>query len=345
MAEKRNPAIVCCRTASMFLIILCHTIANFTFIPGSGFLDQIFNVGVFSFLAISGYLYGGKTIHRFSDWFRNRYFSVMLPATALTIFVLIAELCMGNRYSVFSILIHLLNLQGLGFLYPRIYSFFSEIPVLGPLWFISVIMLCYCLVPALQKIRGRCLAWRNMSLYITGVVIVGFAFTMLTGFNIIYFLTFSVGYYLSAKDRLKPIRISGFLLLSVLMFAAQIFRLVLRNKYDGLPLYQNYSLLSHMSLGIWILCFFFLVNQLFPNFTDRIAGSKIMIALNDISFYVYLTHYFFCSGLLNAYRLTDNLLVNTAVFSLATLASAVVLKKVAKFLQHTLSSFFTVSHS
>lgn len=47
MAEKKNAAIVCCRTASMLMIVLCHIINEYTFIPGHADLDQILNVGVY----------------------------------------------------------------------------------------------------------------------------------------------------------------------------------------------------------------------------------------------------------------------------------------------------------
>lgn len=62
MNGKKNPAIVCCRTASMILIVLCHIIGYYSFIPGHHFLPLVFNVGVHSFLLISGYLYGGKRL-------------------------------------------------------------------------------------------------------------------------------------------------------------------------------------------------------------------------------------------------------------------------------------------
>lgn len=334
MKNQRNPAIVCCRTVGMILIVLCHIIGYYTFIPGHGFLSLIFNVGVFSFLAISGYLYGAKSIGSFRPWFRKRCVAVLLPASVLIVAVLIAQLCTQRLDSWFSAAVYLLNLQGLGFLYPGFYKVFSEIEVLGSLWFITIIMLCYCMVPFLQKVRDR-YADRS-SLYILVAAAVCIVFTMVTNVNVIYFLTFAIGYYLSAEKRLQPMRIPGFALLSVLMLVTQVLRLVLRSAYDGTMLYMNYTSISHMTLGIWILCFFFGCGQWFPKLTDKLASHKVVTAANDLSFYVYLTHSCFCRGPLNVYRLFDHLLAATVVFMLATLAASLLLKKIVAFVQNAL---------
>ena len=59
-AQLRNSSVVVLRVLGMMLIILCHIIAYYTFVPGSDLLSQVFNVGVQVFLLISGYLYGEK---------------------------------------------------------------------------------------------------------------------------------------------------------------------------------------------------------------------------------------------------------------------------------------------
>lgn len=49
------------RVLATLMIVTCHIIGYFTFIPGHMHLGQFFNVGVPMFICISGYLYGLKS--------------------------------------------------------------------------------------------------------------------------------------------------------------------------------------------------------------------------------------------------------------------------------------------
>ena len=56
-----------------------------------------------------------------------------------------------------TIIAYLLNLQGLLFLNSDFFdSYIQEISNLGPLWFATIIMLCYFLLPVFQRFRGWC---------------------------------------------------------------------------------------------------------------------------------------------------------------------------------------------
>ncbi len=339
MAEKRNSAIVCCRTVSMLMIVLCHIIGRYKFIPGHGVLGDLLDAGVYSFLVISGYLYGGKNIHHFGHWFWKRYTTIALPAFVVVVSVLIAEFCIGENHDVFSIIVYFLNLQGLGFLIPDFLRYFSKIQVLGPLWFVTVIMLCYCMVPALQRYRQKLCAWKHCKLITLGAAVTSYIFALATGINTVYFLTFAIGYFLSCRNHEFFANKSDSIYLSVLMIVAQALRLVLHYVCDGTSVYQTYALYSHMVLGIWILWLFLEMNHRFPKLIGCLAEKRWMIVANDISLYVYLTHYCFCRGRLDMYQLTDNLLLATAGFVAATLLSAIVLKEIVKFIQRCLSAY------
>ena len=340
MAEKRSSAIVCCRTASMLMIVLCHIICYYPFIPGYNYLGDILDSGVYSFLAISGYLYGRKSISSFDHWFRRRYLTVALPATLLFLAVLTAEFCVGNHHSPIIILAYLLNLQGLGFLYGKFYRFFSEILVLGPLWFVTIISLCYCLVPFLQKYRERFRAWKYSFACILCTVPICYFLAVSSGFNVVHLLTFAIGYYLSAKNTLQPTRLSRFALYSGVMLAFQILRLVLMAVCDGTAIYHNYATYSHMVLDIWILYFFFAFEQYFPAVTDWLANSRPITVGSDLSLYVYMTHFCFCRGPLNCFLLTNNLFLASVAFLMATLIAALLLKKATEIVQTFLTSHF-----
>lgn len=336
MAEKRNPAVVCCRTVSMIMIVLCHIIGFYSFIPGHGFLGQVFNVGVFSFLAISGYLYGRKNITDWPVWFRKRCTTVLIPALCLTVVVMFIRLCSGKNHDGISMMLYLLNLQGLGFLIPGVYRWFREVEVLGPLWFITVIMLCYCLVPALQKLRSRICGMKHRCLAAAGATVIAFAVLVLSGVNVVYFLTFAVGYYLAAKDSIKQTRWVHVIALSGFMLTAQVIRLLLWALCDGTPLYQGYTQISQMVLGIWILCAFLWMGECLPGFIGMLAEQKLVATADKLSFYVYLTHCCFCRGTWNFYERTDNILLATVGFAVATLFATIILKKIATTLQRYL---------
>ena len=76
-----------CRIFSMVLIILCHIVHLYPFIPVSSILGEVLNVGVYTFLAISGYLYGQKNVDRFGSWLARRAVKVMLPSSILSVAV------------------------------------------------------------------------------------------------------------------------------------------------------------------------------------------------------------------------------------------------------------------
>lgn len=325
MADNRNPAISLCRVCSMVMIVLCHIIGKYTIMPGHGFLGDILDVGVYSFFAMSGYLYGAKTVTDFKQWMARRLRTVALPASVLTVIVLtITQVSTKGGYSILSTVTYLLNLQGLGFLHTGFYRFFRELQILGPLCFITVILLCYCMVPVLQQLRERVPGYRHGCLTAIGATAICYALCVLTGISLVYFLTFSIGYFLAASGR--PASRWDAAVLTALMLGSQALRLLLRISCDGTPVYQTYALYSHMMLGIWILCFFLTANRLFPRLMDTLAGSRIVTAANGLSMYVYLTHCCFCRGSLNIYNLTPSLLVATIGFTAATLTASFGLK-------------------
>ena len=226
-----------------------------------------------------------------------------------------------------------MNLQGSGFLFPGFYRYFSEISVLGPLWFITVIMLCYCLIPILQKLRDVVCKIRHGALSAIGAVAAAFAIYLLTGFNTIYCTTFTLGYCMAARGTLQKIPLAPYGAMSGIMVAAQVTRLILRAAWDGSVFYQYYTELTQMVLGIWILCTFFFAAERFPKSVTRLAGHRWIISADRLSFYVYLTHHCFCVGPWNVYMLTDSLLIATIVFAGAVLIAAVLLKYLVHAIQ------------
>lgn len=326
MATNRNPAISLCRVFSMFLIILCHIIHLYTFIPGSQFLKEVLNVGVYTFLAISGYLYGQKEVTHFRRWLMQRAEKIMLPASLLSVCVFAGIAVVHRAFDPVSFLVYLVNLQGLAFFLPSKWIFFREQTILAPLWFVTVIMLCYCLVPLLQKLRSRFPAFRLCLLL--SVVIAGGCYVLgfSTGIMLFHFLTFSVGYCMGRFGEEQCIRHWPFAGYTVCTMLLQGVRLWLRIVCDGSGYYQAFVGVSHMALGIWILGVFFLLGRALPELMGRLSRSRPVKTLDGISLYVYMTHNVFVMSGLSPYRYTDNLLISTLLFFLLSFASAIVLR-------------------
>ena len=153
----RHSDITVLRVVSMLMIVLCHIVRYYTFIPGHSILAQILDVGVFTFLLISGYLYGLKRRRKFGTFILSRALRIGVPVIlTLVIDVLALWFFFDERYSFATILCYLFNLQGLALVAWDLFnSCFVQIQNLGPLWFASVIMLCYCILPLFEFLREK----------------------------------------------------------------------------------------------------------------------------------------------------------------------------------------------
>ena len=116
----KNASISVSRVAATILIVICHIVKYYTFIPGSSLLGQVFNVGVPMFVIISGYLYGEKrdskwTKEKVKTFMFDRWMRVSFPCQIWAVILFICTL----SYLPHTI-ITLLNLQGGGGLSPVI---------------------------------------------------------------------------------------------------------------------------------------------------------------------------------------------------------------------------------
>lgn len=311
------------------MILLCHIIHYYPFIPGSSFMGNVLDSAVYTFLGISGYLYGEMTIDSFRCWFKKRIAVILIPAILFSVFVLLIRIIIGESTDVLTFMLYALNLRGLTFIFPMKFLSFQEIPVLGPLWFIAVIMVCYCLVPLLQVIRNK---GKSISLisYITAGII-AFASSYFLSVNLSYILVFAFCYFLSCGNKAKNIKPSMYAIFSAVTVLFQIGRIIMRAYFDGQNLYSAYVSVSHAILGVWILVTFLFVFQYVKNIHPRMI--RVVAWLDGISLYVYIVHGCFFRGRLNAYELTDSLLLATFLFFGLSIASAIVLRYVSSFIQ------------
>ena len=331
MPAQKNPAISLCRVFSMFLIILCHIINQYSFIPGSQFLKEVLNVGVYTFLAISGYLYGQKHIDRPMRWLVDRVIKICIPSALLSVVVFACVFLAEGTFDFSSFAAYSLNLQGFAFILPYTWLLFSEVEVLAPLWFVTIIMLCYCMVPFLQAIRSKLPSFKGCLVIGLILIAVCFATNIAISVWLYYFVTFFFGYCMGHHGEKTCIRCFPFCGYALLTVILQIIRLYLNSRMDGTAVYSSFIGISHTALGICILCCFFLLYRFTPTLMERVANSKILLWLDGISLYVYMTHAIFCYGKLSQYAIFDNLLIASISFFILSFVSAIVLQKISNY--------------
>lgn len=140
IGQSESGAISIMRILAMFSIIVCHLLQAY-----NNRYCWLFNIGVWVFLAISGYLYGCKVIEDWGHWFKTRFKKLYIP------YILFLLACIPFYYifvpekiSVSQIIVHVVDLQGI---------VGNGIVGLSHLWFMSIIALCYLATPILQYLR------------------------------------------------------------------------------------------------------------------------------------------------------------------------------------------------
>lgn len=330
----RNSVITLSRVLGMLFIVICHIIKYYTFIHMHESLGQFFNCGVDLFLFISGYLYGGKIVTGFGKWYFKRYLTVSLPAVIISIIVIAALFIVGESVPINSIVAYCLDLEGILFINWNLTFLFKEILSLGPLWFTTIIMLCYLLVPVLQNLSRKInINFRFILFFsiIGAVVSIGIS-SVISVFN---FLVFVIGYFCGKTKLLDKMNNSVFIVYTTLFLVAIGGRLILQKLVDGSFLYSSYVSVSHFVVGTWFIVAFAFIKNKNSSVITKMADSRIIRTLDGYSYYVFLVHGVFCMGVFNLYEKLP-LPLATVLFVIATILSAVVLKLISQAISRPL---------
>ena len=322
----RNPSITLSRILGMIFIVLCHIIQYYSFIPMSESLGQFFNCGVYIFLFISGYLYGGKLIQNFRKWYLKRFFVVSLPAIIISVIFIILLLILGENISVSSIVAYSLDLEGLLFINWKLSEIFSEIPGLGHLWFTTIIMLCYLLVPLLQWISRiiKPSIWFLILFFLCGSII---SILISDIISVYCFFIFSVGFFAGKINTLNKVAFRSLLIFSIIFVTMIALRLFLHKYADETILYSSFVTISHFFVALWFIVLFSFISNKYQHFATKIVNNKIISTLDKYSYYIYLTHGIFCMGRLNVFSFF-HFSIATLIFIISTIISAIVLKMI-----------------
>lgn len=331
MIEVKNKdySISILRVIGMISIVLCHF---FGWLKINA-LAQFLNYGVYLFLFISGYLYANKQIDNYKQWIVTRLKKILIPYYIITIPIL----CLfysNNPIDVFELLNYIFCLQGLNF----ICSFlpFSEISLLGHLWFVTIILICYLLTIIIKHIEKR----NNSSevIIISIMIVVSIYDFVFTIFNLPriymgYFITYFIGYYVARYKHSQ--KHNTFIIFGVFLFLLSIMgRLGCKHFFDASN--QNlYIATTYITRPMLAISVYFIVDYLTNkiNLLNSLAKTKFWQVLDKYSFFVYLIHYFFLNGATSVDNFGFSKSISILLFIVFTVVSTLLLYWINQLIQ------------
>lgn len=306
---KKDISIQIIRIISMLMIIICHILNSMSnsFIIMMG---QFFNIGVYIFLFVSGFLYGEKKIRNYREWYLNKIKKLMIP---IWIFIVFLMICVFKKYNIFEIkyiFIYLLNIQG----------FFKGIIGAGHLWFLTPLMLCYLCLFFLNKIKNK-----KILIYICILILIiaisTSAILKIVSLYFFYILMFILGYVY--KKYLLHVHIKNISLILVIIISF-ITRIVTNRFLDNTFIYEVICVpLTSIFIGISIFIFIY-------NISKNISKLKIIDFFDELSYYIYICHYMYIVGPLIVLK-QENAKLYLPIIIMLSIVSAIVLKRIHLF--------------
>lgn len=298
ITKSQSIALSVIRVLAMSLIIACH------FAQAYGYtIAFLLNVGVQIFFLTSGFLYGKIEVTRPLEFYMKRLIRVYVPYILVVAVVLLIQGLIGAwQFNIRDIIIYLCNLQG--FIKPSVSG-------LNHLWFLSVLMICYLLVPWLQRLLNY-KPW-----LLAGVVIaaslVEFLFVQKMYVNCAWILLFVAGMVYGKYE-------SPMVSLSVLVCAAILIAGMLpffRLEYLLDAEWAHYCIWLHCVLAVFI---FAAIYCLLPKVVSENANLPISKQIDKISYEVYLVHHPLIMGPLALLTITPYVGLNIAIILITTVA-------------------------
>lgn len=312
-ASTEGKSISTIRIISMCMVLVCH-IARM--IPGMQIINQSFGSATFTFLFISGVLYGCREYRYDIRWFLRQYEKIIVPVAIWTIVLAILNTFLGNPPTFAQLLV---NVFGGGL-------FGAEIQGGGHLYFVSIIILCYAATLGLNKLKNPvlCMVISTVSLSACGAIVVG---QYSAGRAFVYINTYVVGFLWARyrKGKSYSCSVISFIILSVLTLGAWVVRLLL-NLSGADDSYFYCNILSQHSgalLGVWLffcLYGFFCRLKYYPTFFKT---------LDKLSYEVYIVHFCIIVSPLSIMKLPMGVVVNVILAFAASFVLAVLLNFVS----------------
>lgn len=323
ISKQESYIISVVRVFSMILILLCHLVQeNSNFIITQ--TAQIFNVGVFVFLFISGFLYGNKEINNTKKWYLKRAIRILVPLYIFIIFLIIVNVVFLNKaIDIKYYFIYLFNMQGLlGF-------------ILGAqhLWFLTALMFCYLVTPLLNKGKKE-FKDRNKIVYFIILISIHSIITIFInaklGLYLGYLYTYIFAYYFGYEWK-RIIKNKDMIILTIVMIIALVIRFMAKFIIDGSIIYDGIIVIyEQIILAFWIFIAIYFTISKFKKGSNK--KSKIILYFDNLSFYIYIVHIMFMTGPIRLMGLTNSFFINSMIVLMASYISAIILNKICNFI-------------
>ena len=326
------PEITLLHCIGVLMIFFGHVAQVFNY----NLLGEVLITGVPLFLFISGFLTGNKETMYNGNWLKKKARRILIPyyLVIITIFFIFViwhkEPVLAKQWIVL-----LTNIQGLSN-----YVFFNDLmgywsPLnlgVGHLWFVTIIMLCYLLVPCVNALYKQ-IPWfkRNLwSVLFFFILVVG-PFLFFYNLTLGYFVTFFMGYFF-AREKVKMTN-ELFCVSMAVMVVLLLLRVVSRIWLDNTFIYNHYiSGLGSLALGLGIVMIVFYLRMIFPTFIDKTANLKVVVWLESIIYEFYLIHHIIIKGSWSFYKFGYNPILTTVVILVVTVCLSLLLKSATNLL-------------
>lgn len=230
----------------------------------------------------------------------------------------IIYLIKGSNISIFNWIAYILNLQGL-----QIYVHGAE-----HLWYLTVIMICYLIAPILDKNKEKlnnesiCIL---MPILIFIQVLTTYFINAQIGIYLIYILLYIISYIVGNSVNISNKKL--FLAFGIGIISITI-RLIGRALLDDTIIY-NVIIVGYTQAIIAFSIFY-----IFAYLGNKIKANSVIKYIDSISFEVYLVHYMYMVGPVRLMRLTNSFILNTIITIIASVITAILLKKISKVIYY-----------
>ena len=322
MEQKRefDYSIALVRIVSCIMIFLCHYVQ----ILGNPIIAQtaqFFNVGVFVFFMISGYLLGQKQINKgeLASWYKKRMTRIFVPLYIVVVVVFVALYFEGIQVSPKAYVMYALNLQAFG----------VSISGAGQLWFLTIIMICYLITPILQEIQkcNKGIKEVLVAIFILIQLVAGMMGIQLIALYVFYVGTYALGYYI-LPNIIRNINRKSALRWSVTMLIAVGIRLVSKVVIGYSYIYDYIIVLyTQVVLGIWIIIAVKYIYQMFNNYLN----DRLIKIMDGYTMEVYMVHVMFMQPPFYMFG-RINVVIDSCMIVVCTIVASYVLKKIQRIL-------------
>lgn len=299
------------RYIAMIFIIVCHIFQYY-----NNELAFWFNVGVQTFLFISGWLYANKKIDNKVSFYLKQFKKIIIPYYIY--FIIISFV-----YIYISDITFIDFFKGLFFI--------DSLNGIKHLWFIRYILLCYLLLPFFQK---QMQSNKNVKKNIVNTIILIITFEIIgilsknfiNGTWINCFILGLLFRYYENYVREKALIYCTTLIFNIIAIILKYFISINLSKVMNIA-FNKYFDICHMLLGISL---FFILIMVYKKINLKMY--KILDWSDKYSFYVYITHHIYILGPLSLFLYINNFYLALICLLLLTLISSIVLKKISEFI-------------